>query len=457
MTIILLITPSLCNGTETKREFTKTWEELWEETLSKCDQDQEKAKNRFCANWPDKCTYDATPGFTCDLVPADKEPDPIKPPSMLKALSSDCPCPGGLEIKQNGCKYHITCKVGGDHDAYFEADVPCPSIKGTDPQYPLVKMLSGTLIEWDKGVSSSFHEGVSDGAPDGIENSAMLGAEIFDGIKYTLVASSVDLGKGAIFNVQAANAIKNSKNILDRDNFKIELVGGNPNVTVLKQKDIYEAYKNRTKYVQAYLVLAGKGYGERPWPTYEEYVKGICKMSDNPSRCRKSLSYKNHQDTEMMGNYYLGNANSTIIGLYSEVSSHNCHGATVLTPEGPAFGIKIRSTWCFYVHASWDKYLVWETTKLEPTGKCCKKGSYYYVICIAQDPHTGEMGPMLCERCEEIQHYQEVREWVNHGGGQSSGDCGACYTAEGYVTPEGIMKTDPYPISFYQSQPLLIK
>lgn len=388
-------------------------------------------------------------------------------------LAGTCPCPGGIDVKQDGCQITFTCRIGGDSDASVTVKTPCPTIRGTDPKYPLVKMLSGTLVEWNDPASVGYDSwNVSWGASGGTGGPGdYYGAQHYGGIFYEVVVSSLDIGQNVRWDIKKANALKDAKNPLDRKNIEFALTGGNPNVEVLSQRDIYEAYKNRSNYVQAYLALENKGYGERPWNTYEKFIDGMCNMSSDKARCKKELAYHGHKDTEMQGNLYLGNGDMSIIGLYSEISSHGCHGATVISDKGePAFGIELSSTWCFYIHASWGDYSTWQITSCEFFKRCCVEIGVetYEVDCCRGGEREGDDGEIECidpGKCEEqeyycareMDHYILKEDWVSQGGGESSGDCGTCTTVNGYVNPAGNFTTDPYPISFYQSQPLLIR
>ncbi len=381
------------------------------------------------------------------------------------SLTSGCPCPNGIEVQQNGCSLTFVCKIGGDTDAVLTATTPCPQVMGSDPKYPLAKMLSGTLIEWNGYGSVSEPQVISFGAPNGLSApGAYYGAEYYVA-NYTVVLSSIDLGENVKFSTDRANAKKNAKNPLDRSNFAFNLVGGNSYVEVLDQHDIYDAYKARNKYVQAYTVLAGKGYHERPWTSYDKFIDAMCDMSSSKSRCKKELAYYGHRDTEMQGNLYLGNGDMSIIGLYSEVSSHGCHGATVINDKGePAFGITIKSTWCFYVHAEYQGF-VWQLTESKYIGNCCDDWDWVKT----GEEERCEFQTTAHERCSTYSivewkcvHYQDkytVKSgWEGMGGmASSSGDCGICSTVTGYLDENGNSTTEPLGISFYQSQPLLIR
>ncbi|MBQ6518058.1 MAG: hypothetical protein IJI14_05015 [Anaerolineaceae bacterium] len=412
----------------------------------------------------------------CNLINAE-EVSPCEDPSNFVGpkpdLASSCPCPGGVEIKQDGCNITFTCKIGGDHDASVTVTSPCPTIRGTDPQYPLVKMLAGTLIEWNEPADVTYTDWeLTFGAPAGTgAPGGSYGAAAYNGVDYEVIVSSLDLGQNTRFSLNRANAIKNSKNPLDRKNIKFKLTGGNEYVEVLDQHDIYNAYKKKGPEVQAYLALAGKGWGERPWTTYEKFIDAMCNMSSSKSRCKKELAYYGHRDTEMQDNLYLGNGDMSIIGLYSEISSHGCHGATVINDKGqPAFGIEISSTWCFYLHASWADYSTWQIRSCEFFKKCCVELGIHITEydCCVRESFDEEYEEYVCEemgKCKkeeyyckkELDHYIIHEDWISQGGGESTGDCGQCATVTGYMDIDGNYSQDPYPISFYQSQPLLIR
>ena len=389
--------------------------------------------------------------------------------SRHDALTSGCPCPDGIEVRQDGCSLTFICKIGGDADAELTATTPCPQVRGSDPKYPLVKMLSGTLIEWNGYGDVNEPMQVSFGAPGGPGMPGdYLGAEFYMA-DYTVTLSSIDIGNNVPFDYGVAESKKNAKNPLDRSNFVFQLIGNNPNVEVLDQHAIYDAYKNRSKYVQAYTVLENKGYGERPWNTYEKFIDAMCDMSTDKTRCKRELAYNGHQDTGMQGNLYLGNGDMSVIGLYSEISSHGCHGATVINDRNePAFAINIESTWCFYVHADYQAF-VWQVVESKYIGQCCDDWQYEKVdeatVCTVVSYH-GE----VVDECEEETY--DIYDWVCHhyqdkytnkfgwesmeGSSSSSGDCGICKTVVGYIDENGQPTTEPLGISFYQSQPLLV-
>ncbi|MBQ6518141.1 MAG: hypothetical protein IJI14_05430 [Anaerolineaceae bacterium] len=387
--------------------------------------------------------------------------------SHYSSLTSGCPCPEGIEIKKNGCSITFVCKIGGDTNAELTATTPCPQVRGTDPKYPLVKMLSGTLIEWNGYGTVTEPMTISFGAPGGISSpGAYFGAEYYQA-NYTVTLSSIDIGQNRIFDENVADKMKGRKHPLDRSNFVFQLVGGNEYVKVLDQHDIYNAYKNKGPEVQAYLALANKGWGERPWTTYEEFVKGMCKMSSSPRRCTRELGYKSHKDYGMQGNLYLGNGDMSILGLYSEVSSHGCHGATVVNDKGePAFAVNIESTWCFYVHAEYQGF-TWQIVESKYIGQCCDDWQW---VKVGEEEVCSEKvgGGSTDEDCEfhdvmswECQHYQEKYTnkygWESIGGTSvSTGDCGVCGSAIGYIDEKGKSTTKPLGVSFYQSQPLLL-
>ena len=63
-------------------------------------------------------------------------------------MSGKCGCPSTPQYKVDGCNITISCDLEDDSAATVEVKIPCPTVAVTDPQYPLVKMLSGILVEW---------------------------------------------------------------------------------------------------------------------------------------------------------------------------------------------------------------------------------------------------------------------------------------------------------------------
>lgn len=351
-------------------------------------------------------------------------------------------------------------------------------------------MLSGILVEWknanaygssddgsvtigtltfDSKLGFAGNCGIaSDGTPI---CSIKAGAEIFEGVTVTAVVSSVDIGD--VWNSGAAAAATRANDILDRKNVEYSLVGGNPNVKVLTQKEIWQAYKSRTDEVQAYLVLANKGYKERPWTTYEKFVKAMCKDSVNGSRfCEKELSAANTSISGIKDHVFYGNAKTSIIGVYSDISSHGCHGATVINDQGePAFAIKIKSTWCLYIHVGFETAWAWRAAEARVfVGHCCQdepekfcRGGWRTV----KDPIDGSEGTICVGpyyACWMYDYYTADIHWVESTGlgfGTKIDKCG-CFEITTYQTVDGkvfdsLDDKSPLAVSFYQSQPLLIR
>ena len=241
------------------------------------------------------------------------------------------------------------------------------------------------------------------------------------------------------------------------------MVGGNEYTEVLDVKDIYDAYKSRSKYVQAYLALAGKGWGERPWTTFDKFVDAMCKYSESPRKCKRAITGIDFEG--FRGNFWLGNGNPTIIGLYSEISSHGCHGATVLNDQGePAFGFIFKSTFCIYLHSSWDGYFNYGNTRATHMGECC----------VAPEKKIVDLGQQCADygtkdfhcwnniridwKCNQWADIWQCEDGYNYEGpGESSEDCKQCIDIEGWIDASGNFHTDPFPLSFYQSQPLLLR
>ncbi len=370
-------------------------------------------------------------------------------------MSGKCGCPSTPQYKVDGCNITISCDLEDASAATVEVKVPCPTVAVTDPQYPLVKMLSGTLVEWrvDKEHVDSppvlLYPNYS--TPQG------YGTELFTDFSLDIIVSSVDTG--AKWDIEKAEEIVKGTEKHSRTNIEFELTGGNPNVEVLTPKDIYNAYKSSSKYVQAYLVLANKGYRERPWTTYDKFVKAMCKHSTGPHTCERALLGIGTESR--VGNYYLGNGNPTILGVYSEISSHGCHGATVVNDKGePAFAIKFKSTFCIYMHASWGGYFVWATGLSIYRGQCCMEWSTKCSTIGSMRSGDGESYPVVkcvtsCDVWKEF--YSCPDTFISLGPGESSEDCKQCIDIEGYLDADGTIHTGPLPISFYQSQPLLIQ
>ncbi len=100
---------------------------------------------------------------------------------LINALGSGCPCNGGISVATEGCHIKFTCNISGDQSAAIEVTTPCPTVHGTDPKYPLVKMLSGTLVEWNESPVISDNTGgyLSRGAAGGTGSpGAFYGADL---------------------------------------------------------------------------------------------------------------------------------------------------------------------------------------------------------------------------------------------------------------------------------------
>ena len=385
------------------------------------------------------------------------------PHVYLDKMSGKCGCPSKPVYKIDGCNVTVSCDLEDDASTIVKINIPCPTVAGTDPKYPLVKMLSGTLVEWR--VNGEYVESphvlkyTNDSVKEG------YGTEIFSGFNLNIVVSTVDTG--ARWDAKKAEAIVKSKDRHSRSNVEFQIVGGDPNVKVMTVKDIYEAYQRRGPEVQAYLALANKGYGERPWTTFDKFVKAMCKMSKNPYRCERSILGIDFE--RWNGNYWLGNGNPTILGVYSEISSHGCHGATVLDEKGqPAFGFTFKSTFCIYIHSQWDAYFNYGNTTAVHLGECCVAPVKEIVDKGRKCNYWRDDNNKLKEDCwNEVKIYWRCEQWQDlwacddgynyEGPGASSEDCKECIDIEGWVDAKGGFHTDPFPVSFYQSQPLLIR
>lgn len=395
------------------------------------------------------------------------------PPQKYRDIfSGKCGCPSEPVYKIDGCKVTISCDLEDDDATIVTIDIPCPTVAGADPKYPLVKMLTGVLIEWRVGDKVVSPHRLRYGTISG-DNPEGYGTEYFDGFDLDIVVSTVDTG--VKWDVEKALAIVKGTEEHSRDNIEFEITGGNPNVKVLTAKDIYDAYKSKSKYVQAYTVLAGKNFGERPWTSFDKFVDAMCRFSASSKDCERAL--KGIDFEEYKGNYWLGNGNPTILGVYSETSSHGCHGASVIDDHGePAFAFKFKSTFCIYMHASWEEYYIYNNVNATYLGECCVNVSYYPYAWTAQECNncfTSCTTPDNCDticNCNSVTHTTMVpqcNQWKDvwactdgfseYSGGECSEDCKKCIEIVGWVDLSGKLHTDPYPISFYQSQPLLIQ
>ena len=134
-----------------------------------------------------------------------------------RKLTSGCPCEG-MTVEDSGCTKKITCHFGDDLDSSVSVTFPCPIVYDPEPKYPLVKMLTGILIEWKQGsveVSGSVPGTLTYKAPLGKNAPTVVGAEIIEGLSFEITISSVYVG--SIWDEAAANAITNGKDALDRE------------------------------------------------------------------------------------------------------------------------------------------------------------------------------------------------------------------------------------------------
>ena len=190
---------------------------------------------------------------------------------------------------------------------------------------------------------------------------------------------------------------------------------------------------------------------------------------------RKS-NFLGYRDLGREGFLYLGNGDPLLIGLYSEVSSHGCHGATTVNDQGdPAFGIKITSTWCFYVHAEWSGASFWNLDDVVDRAQCCLKAENVTIqrtgyqrsipggsiSCSPSEPGCKAVTyNEVVKHCLDWRHYYSVFEsWHSMGAGSSSGDCGICQTSTKFWAYDYSLldsaKDEMYGVAFYQSQPLI--
>ena len=155
------------------------------------------------------------------------------------------------------------------------------------------------------------------------------------------------------------------------------------------------------------------------------------------------------------------------------MSSHSCHGGSVIGDNGePAFGIRVKSTWCFYAHASFEEAWLWNATVgKDEVGQCCEDGSVVKRNCstCGGECHVTDEGAEYCDEeyecgCERYcivhEYAWATYEWeeMNAYGHESTGDCGICYDFENWYDGDGNLHLqDMSKVSFYQSQPLLVK
>ena len=432
----------------------------------------------------DWCIPQLYPYIECNLTEHKSDWDAIKQQEEeagrtegIGALGSDCPCPKGTKVTEDEEGIHFTCDIGSDDDITVVITAPYPTVAGVNPQYPLVGMLSGVIVEWEDGVGiEGFVPGrLTFGAPNGTDEPGdYYGAQVINGVEYTFTVSSLDTGIS--FVKDYADALVRQKNPLDRTNIAYAMPVSVEGVKILTPEEIYLAYKNNSKYVQAYTVFAGQVFGERPWTTYEKFVEGVCEVSAYPSDCVRALSWDAHRDLDLGPDYimYLKNGNPALIGIYSEISSHGCHGATTVNDQGdPAFGLKFSSTWCFYVHAKWGSSSMWMLDDIEDWGGCCVDyDKVQYETTVYKDSRDGiacSPGTENCEArkemawgkvCKETKHlYSEWGSWNSTGGGSSSGDCEICHTTTKYFDVHyGVRESandELFGVTFNQSQPLI--
>lgn len=391
-----------------------------------------------------------------------------------RKLTSGCPCEG-MTVEDYGCTKKVTCNFGDDLHSSVSVTFPCPVVHDPEPKYPLVRMLTGVLVEWKQGsvdVTGNVPGTLTYKAPLGINAPSVVGAEIIDGLTFEIVISSVNVGN--VWNKDAADSVVRSRDALDRINTAYSLAGGAGSVKLLTPQEIYNSYKSNGTYTQAYKVLSGRNYGERPWPDYGDFIKAQCRKAADPGECEGQLraAGEGHRDAVSTKNAYWGNAQTTLVGLYSEVSSHSCHGASVIGDNGePAFGIRIKSTWCFYAHAEFRNAWLWNATVgKDEVGQCCEDGTVVERNCsvcggecyIGADgqEHCEETYECGCERyCVLHEYAWATYEWeeMSAYGHESSGDCGVCYDFYNWYDGDGRLHLDDFSkVPFYQSQPLLI-
>ena len=163
-----------------------------------------------------------------------------------------------------------------DNAILVKIDITCPTVAGTDPKYPLVKMLTGILAEWNVDPNRKKTQPT---ISYGSKGTQAYGSELFSGFDLDIINSTVDTGKK--WNITKAEKIAKATEEHSRTNIEFALENESNSVYRMSAKDVYDSYKNKYTPVQAYLVLANKGYGERSWTTYEKYIHEMFKKSEN--------------------------------------------------------------------------------------------------------------------------------------------------------------------------------
>ena len=83
-----------------------------------------------------------------------------------------------------------------DNAILVKIDITCPTVAGTDPKYPLVKMLSGTLVEWRVG--DEYVESPHVLKYTNSSNKEGYGTKVFTDFNLSIVVSLVDTTKNLI-------------------------------------------------------------------------------------------------------------------------------------------------------------------------------------------------------------------------------------------------------------------
>ena len=201
---------------------------------------------------------------------------------------------------------------------------------------------------------------------------------------------------------------------------------------------------------------------------FTENIKNLKKLIRIHSAFRRYYIVRYFGKVLLQGSLFLGKGQPTILGVYSDYSSHPCHGASEIIDGNPAFGIEIETTWCFYFHMDWGS--AWKFTANpfnKGAGKCCVEEPKdictggWQTSCGCK---TSDDKPSCCHTycakweqfCLKGTFYYTIDRWNPiSGASQSSGDCGYCYTLKGYIK-DGVEVKDPFGVSFFQSQSLLI-
>lgn len=376
------------------------------------------------------------------------------------------PCPD-FTIQGSGCSTKLVCRFGDDEDKQIEMRVPCPAAGAkSHPEYPLVRMLSGTTFEWtnlSEPIGAGFIGDLKYGVNEELKTGKYIGAEWYFDVTATFTLSSIYVGRE--WSTDKANSAARAKPKLERTNIEFS---HNGRAILLTAQDIFDAYKSKSEYVQAYLALMERNFGEREYINYQAFMADICRDALNRTQCTTMLDSNNNSLLTGPEGLYMGNANPTILGVYSEYSSHPCHGGSVIKDGQPAFAITVKSTWYYYLHLEWGDAWKWVVPQGDDNiylGICCiKEGitktyTYQKISCMGPDEcyqHDVTVNVWGCVESEQYWLRHIVFEPIGGGAGSSVVDYGGNVDIYGFIKNGGDFSDAPLPISYYQSQPLLV-